>query len=87
MKQQASSAVSIQKTKEMRIVCLLYLLIKRSDALLAMSHFTPLSLFNSYVIAHEHTALQECYIVTNYYTYTIVEGELYHLPFYIPRLS
>lgn len=69
MKQRASSAASIQKTKEMRIVCLLYLLIKRSDALLAMSHFTALSLFNSYVIAHEHTALQELYTHKLLYIY------------------
>ena len=45
----------------MRTVCLLYLLIKRSDAILAMSHFTALSLFNSYVIAHGHTTLRELY--------------------------
>lgn len=74
-----SSAVSIQKTGKMRTVWLPYLLIKRSDAIPAVSHFAPLSLFNSYVIAHERTALRGLYT----YKRTIVEGEPYHLPFYV----
>lgn len=58
-------------------VRLLYLLIKRSGAIFAASHFTALSLFSSYVIAHERTALGQSYIPTNQQP---VEGEPYHLP-------
>lgn len=42
----------------------LCLLIIPAGAIPAASHFTALSLFNSYVIAHERTALEELYIVS-----------------------
>jgi len=47
-----------------KIVCRLCLLITRANAIPAASHFTALSLFNSYVIAHERTALEDLYIVS-----------------------
>lgn len=48
----------------MRTVCRLCLLIIRASAIPAAFHFTALSLFSSYVIAHERTALEVLYIVS-----------------------